>query len=152
MNYLLDTNILLIYLRDNPTRNYIEETYDPFGSGNTPVISVVTVGEIRSIAKRNHWGARRMNILNSFLKTMVIADIYSEDVIDRYAEIDAYSQGKLVDQPLSGSARNMGKNDLWIAATASVTGSMLLTTDHDFSHLSGKFLRLSMIPIAPTSQ
>lgn len=29
----------------------------------------------------------------------------------------------------------MGKNDLWIAATAYVTGATLLTTDADFDHL-----------------
>ncbi|MDB5243595.1 MAG: hypothetical protein JWP57_4220 [Spirosoma sp.] len=37
-----------------------------------------------------------------------------------YAQIDANSQGKLKLQSLQPgmSARNMGKNDLWIAATA----------------------------------
>jgi tRNA(fMet)-specific endonuclease VapC len=34
----------------------------------------------------------------------------------------------------------MGKNDLWIAATASVLKARLLTTDHDFDHLDGIFL------------
>lgn len=29
----------------------------------------------------------------------------------------------------------MGDNDLWIAATAKVTGALLLTTDKDFDHL-----------------
>ncbi len=31
--------------------------------------------------------------------------------------------------------RPMGKNDLWIAATAKVSGLTLLTTDADFDHL-----------------
>ena len=30
------------------------------------------------------------------------------------------NQGKLKDKPFNNSPRNMGKNDLWIAATASV--------------------------------
>jgi len=34
----------------------------------------------------------------------------------------------------------MGKNDLWIAATAHVTGATLLTTDKDFDHLDPQFL------------
>ncbi len=34
----------------------------------------------------------------------------------------------------------MGKNDLWIAATASVLNAKLLTTDHDFDHLDSIFL------------
>ena len=34
----------------------------------------------------------------------------------------------------------MGKNDLWIAATASVLKANLLVIDHDFDHLDGVFL------------
>jgi len=34
----------------------------------------------------------------------------------------------------------MGENDIWIAATAKVTGAVLLTTDKDFDHLHGKYL------------
>jgi len=34
----------------------------------------------------------------------------------------------------------MGKNDLWIAATASVLNAALVAIDHDFDHLSSVFL------------
>jgi tRNA(fMet)-specific endonuclease VapC len=34
----------------------------------------------------------------------------------------------------------MGKNDLWIAATASVLNLALLMMDGEFEHLSGVFL------------
>ncbi len=43
------------------------------------------------------------------------------------------------------SARNMGKNDLWIAATAHILGAKLLTTDGDFNHLDGVFLDLKKV-------
>ena len=43
------------------------------------------------------------------------------------------------------SSRSMGKNDLWIAATASVLNVPLLTTDKDFLHLDGHFLDLSYV-------
>jgi predicted nucleic acid-binding protein len=36
----------------------------------------------------------------------------------------------------------MGKNDLWIAATASVLDIPLMTTDNDFTHLDAVFLKL----------
>lgn len=36
----------------------------------------------------------------------------------------------------------MGKNDLWIAATASVLGAILITSDKDFEHLDRKFLTI----------
>ena len=41
MNYFLDTNIILTYLRANDKRQLIENLYDPFGSGNIPIISVL---------------------------------------------------------------------------------------------------------------
>lgn len=147
MNYVLDTNILLIYLREAQTKALIEETYDPLGSGNNPIISVVTVGEIRSIAKRNYWGARRLEAVEKMMKKLILTDINYEDLIEKYAEIDAFSQGRLKENPLGLSARNMGKNDLWIAATAAITESKLMTTDGDFDHLNGTYLDLIKIGI-----
>jgi predicted nucleic acid-binding protein len=43
------------------------------------------------------------------------------------------------------SSRNMGKNDIWIAATASVLNATLVTTDADFDHLNGVFLTVAYI-------
>lgn len=142
MNYLLDTNILLIYLRDKEKRQFIEKQFDLFNSENNPLISVVSIGEIKSIAKRNYWGTKKLQLLNEILNSFIVVDINSEDVIEAYAEIDAYSQGKLRDNPLPMTARNMGKNDLWIAATSHVTKSDLLTTDKDFNHLHEQYLTL----------
>ena len=39
----------------------------------------------------------------------------------------------------------MEKNDLWIAATASVLDASLLTTDSDFEHLHDEFLVVEMV-------
>jgi tRNA(fMet)-specific endonuclease VapC len=39
----------------------------------------------------------------------------------------------------------MGKNDLWIAATASLLNLKLVTTDRDFDHLETSFLSLQKI-------
>jgi tRNA(fMet)-specific endonuclease VapC len=41
----------------------------------------------------------------------------------------------------------MGKNDLWIAATASVYDMELITTDKDFNHLASKYLKLQRIDL-----
>lgn len=81
--------------------------------------------------------------MNDFYPT----DIFSEETIDCYAEIDAFSQGKLPDKPLGLTARNMGKNDLWIAATAHVLGAKLLSTDVDFDHLDGVYFDLLRIKV-----
>ena len=147
MRYLLDTNILLIYMRDNDKSARIDQQFDPLGANNVPIISVVTIGEIRSLAIRNRWGTRRLQQLDKLLGQLVIADIYVEEVIQLYAEIDAFSQGMLPGKPLGISARNMSKNDLWIAATAAVANLRLLTTDKDFGHLHVNFIDLVEIEV-----
>lgn len=147
MRYLLDTNIVLIYLRDNDKSAIIDQQFDPLGNDNVPVISVVTMGEIRSLAIRNRWGTRRMQQLVELLGQLVIADIYVEEIIQLYAEIDAFSQGSHPEKPIHTSARNMSKNDLWIAATAAAANLQLLTTDKDFSHLQGVFIDLVEVAV-----
>jgi tRNA(fMet)-specific endonuclease VapC len=143
MNYLLDTNIILLSVRDEHFRLYIYQKY--FQNSNLPIISVVSIGELRSLALRNGWGEQKWKKLAEILNTFLIADIHSEDVIQCYAEIDAFSQGKLPNQKAIFSAKNMGKNDLWIAATASVLSVTLLTTDNDFTHLEDHFIQIERI-------
>ena len=74
-----------------------------------------------------------------------MADINILALIHRYAEIDAFSQSKHPGYPITFSARNMGKNDLWIAATTSILEANLLTTDTDFDHLNNQFLKVHKI-------
>jgi len=45
------------------------------------------------------------------------------------------------------TSRNMGKNDLWIAATAHVSNAILLTTDRDFDHLNGVYFEAAKIEV-----
>lgn len=40
---------------------------------------------------------------------------------------------------------NTGENDLWIAATAKATGSVLLTCDGDFAWMSPRLLRVETV-------
>ncbi len=58
-------------------------------------------------------------------------------------------QGKLTELPLPPniSARNMGKNDLWIAAAAHIIQATLLTTDKDFLHLDKHFFDIELLDI-----
>jgi tRNA(fMet)-specific endonuclease VapC len=147
MIYLFDTNILLHFVRETTLAKNIEEKYDPFGTENTPVISVVTIREIKSIALRNQWGANKLQKLHQAIGMFIITDINVDDVINKYAEIDTFSQGKLKDQVHIGSSRNMGKNDLWIAASANVLGATLLTTDNDFTHLEKHYIQLLKLEV-----
>jgi predicted nucleic acid-binding protein len=77
----------------------------------------------------------------------VVLDINIKEVIEKYAEIDAFSQGRLKEKHSDFSARNMGKNDIWIAATASIFNLELVTTDKDFGHLDKEYLDLKLIDL-----
>ncbi len=144
MKYLLDTNILIHYLRQSSLADYVERVYQPLVPSPTmmPLISAVIQGELKSLSLQNNWGEPRKKQLALLLEKFLVVDIRIEAIINRYAEIDAFSQNKLKGRPLGHSARNMGKNDLWIAATASVLDATLLTTDKDFDHLNNEFLTI----------
>lgn len=148
MNYLLDTNIIVAYVRDTEVTRKLETSLNLLNGTHNLLVSVVSLGEIRAIAKRNRWGDKKIKAVENLIDSFLIADINLENVIERYAEIDVYSQGKLEGSQVAFSARNMGKNDLWIAATASVYDLELLTMDKDFIHLEGRYLRLRMIDLA----
>ena len=147
MEYLLDTNIVLIYARGNDLTRKIEEELQLLSGDNQLVISVVTVGEIKSLAIKNHWGENKITKLTQLLNRFIVADINVEEITERYAEIDAYSQGKLPGKKGSFSSRNMGKNDLWIAATGAVLRVVIVTTDSDFDHLDGEYIKLKKVNI-----
>jgi predicted nucleic acid-binding protein len=145
MDYFLDTNIIIHLIRDSLLAQQIRTTYDLFAPSQRLFTSVVVEGELESLALQNHWGSAKMIELQHYFLTLHIVDIKVKSIIKRYAEIDAFSQGQLRTRPLGTSARNMGKNDLWIAATASILGIPLMTTDNDFAHLNGVFLNLIKI-------
>ena len=106
---------------------------------------MVTVAELKSFVLQRDYGEKKIGALEKLLKKFRIIDINIEEILARYAEIDAYSQGKLKGKKGTFSARNMGKNDLFIAATSSVYGLVLITTDKDFDHLSPEFISLKYV-------
>jgi len=140
--FVLDTGVILGYIRAAGYADYIEKKYAPFTPPNIPLISVASKGEIYSLAKQFGWGGDKLKTLDELLRKLPTVDISHEQIIRRYAEIDAFSLGKDKARPLriGQTARVMGKNDLWIAATASVLNAALLAIDHDFDHLSRVFL------------
>jgi tRNA(fMet)-specific endonuclease VapC len=143
MRYFLDTNILLAYLRKHHLVNTIQTYFEDEGGPVQMFTSAVCIGELTSIGIRNNWGEQKMEALDSLKDSVLITTELNELMIRRYAEIDAFSQGRLQEKQLRGSARNMGKNDLWIAATASVLNATLITTDKDFDHLNKEFLNVA---------
>ena len=145
MNYVLDTNVVLFYLKDSKTKQFVEKQFGPFKKGNTAIISIVTIGEIGVLARRNGWGDNRIKIVEKLYDKLVIVDINSQDIIDAYIDVDSFSEGKHPTKKYKNSSRNMGKNDVWIAATTIVTGSELITSDKDFDHLDGEFFKVNLL-------
>ncbi len=150
MTYLLDTNIVLAFVRNSPVAHGVTAIL-ALTDTNRVFISIVTAGELWSIANQSAWGEAKRNQLHQVLGEYAQLAVSDEALLYRYADIDAFSQNKLADKPLGMSARNMGKNDLWIAATASLQGASLITTDKDFDHLHGQFVEVIWIDPAKNS-
>lgn len=144
-SFLLDSNIVLGILREAVWAKMICDKHNLLALDVIASVSVVTKAELLSLAYQLGWQTKRISRLTELMQQLPIVDINHPDIIQAYAEIDAFSQGKLSSRPLGTSARNMGKNDLWIAATASVAGATLLTTDNDFDHLHGIFLTIEKV-------
>jgi predicted nucleic acid-binding protein len=153
MAVLYDTNILIevIRLSENDKKKFRKlinpKNVDEF-------ISIVSVAEIRSFAIKSGWGEKRNKELSVLLQNITAIDIFS-GLLDAYVEIDIFAQGKHPTlllpnitknaKSLKGSAINMGKNDIWIAATTKVFDFELVTTDDDFDYLSETFIKLNKI-------
>ena len=128
---VFDTNLIIHHIRrQQPLPSQV-------------IIPMVVVGELKAFALKSDWGYQKVTFLQSLIDYYPLVEV-SLELSGLYAEIDAYSQGKLSNRPLPDglSSRNMGKNDLWIAATALYFDFPLHTTDHDFDHLSAYGLRL----------
>jgi predicted nucleic acid-binding protein len=147
--FVLDTNILLFYVRGHSVYKKAEIQCQLTSPDAFLIISAATKGELLSFAEQNNWGEKKMTLLEKTLDSFFQVDIISRDpqMMRAYADIDAYSQGKLTRLSSPFTSKNMGKNDLWIAAAAHVTGATLVTTDADFDHLDGVFIKLEKIPI-----
>lgn len=69
-----------------------------------------------------------MEFLFQHFKIVSIDDL---EVLNSYAAIDSQA---------AREGRPLGKNDAWIAATATATGAILLTTDRDFDQVPSSLL------------
>jgi tRNA(fMet)-specific endonuclease VapC len=140
--YLFDTGILLHYVRGTTLALLIDNQHSPSVLPNYSVVSVVSIGEMNSLAFCRKWGEQKKDTLKKLLKSIPFVDINNSSILGRFAEIDAYRLGKHPGKPLptGESAKSIGDNDLWIASTASVLKAILLTTDKDFMVFDKVFL------------
>jgi len=89
--YILDTNIILGYLRKAPYAEVVERDYAPFTSPNIAAMSIVSRGELISLGYRNKWGDARKAKLEELLRRIPQVDINNDAVMQMYGEIDAFS-------------------------------------------------------------
>ena len=144
MDYLIDTNIIVLLSKEGlQFERFLEDVYRVSIQQDRLLISVVSVGELNAFIKKSGLGARRRSFIDRMILQCITVPINNKNIIDWYGDIDAYSQGKA--DPVPFTARNMGKNDLWIAATACAYDLPLVTSDDDFPHLDGKFLDLRYV-------
>jgi tRNA(fMet)-specific endonuclease VapC len=136
---VLDTGILILLVRGGKLADAIAAKYGLLQLPYRPLVSAVTHGEVWAFAGRNSWVAGKRKALANALENVVTLDIRGDDVISAYVEIDLVSWKKP-----KGSAC-MSDNDKWIAATARVTDSLLITLDKDFDHLHPAVIRRAYV-------
>jgi predicted nucleic acid-binding protein len=141
---LLDTSILLHLVRDRALGRYLEAAFQLHNLIPEPRVCVVSEGEIWALAAERNWGPAKRQKLHDLLAKMLILNINHPAVISAYVEIHMACRAH------PAGARNMGQNDMWIAAVAKFTGATLLTTDKDFDHLHPTHLqRIYIDPASP---
>jgi len=67
MDYLLDTNIIVVYSRDSDLSKRIEEKYNLFDPKNSLAISVVTLGEIDAFIKKMGIREKRQKMIEAII-------------------------------------------------------------------------------------
>lgn len=126
--YVLDTNVLVHLIRGDATGLAINKDFALSTNIHSHVVSIVTHGELHTLANWRAWGPAKRAKLQTLLDDLVTIDI-DEGLVNAYSEIDVASRKN------PHGAIELGKNDLWIAATAKVFDATVLTTDADFDHL-----------------
>jgi tRNA(fMet)-specific endonuclease VapC len=119
--YLLDTNIVLHATRqDSPVSAALDAQFQLSQLPFRPAVCEVSIGELWAFAGK--WGERRRDLLRRTIDELLVISIRREAIYLRWAEL--YSHARAHGLPIQHD-----HNDVWIAATAHVTGLRLLSTD-----------------------
>lgn len=120
--YLLDTNVLLHWLRGSSVCGAIDGQFGLTASGFRPLVCEVTLGEIEAFAMSSKWGEAKRQKLSEVRMKLVVVDLTDQRIYTSFAEYSTLAKAR-------GFAIFHDKNDLWIAAAAKVSGATVLTTD-----------------------
>jgi len=87
-NFLLDTNILMAYLKaDTKLFNKVSKDNNLDDDDTFIMISAITKGEMLSLALQNNWGETKLSFLTKLLNEFVIIDVSGNDdlLLNAYA-------------------------------------------------------------------
>jgi len=145
---VFDSNILIFTVRRERFRAMIDERYPT--EKFQRIISFASKAEPLSMALRKNWGNKKHTALEELFASfsLIIREV-SDEMIEAYAELEAYSlnQHPTLKKPEGESAYKIGKNDLWIAATAQVEKARLLTADRGFVQFNAHFFPVDFIEV-----
>ncbi len=133
---LLDTNVVVHLARGNATGRALDERYQLRSRRERPLICVVTVGELLTLARGWRWSQEKIDALKGLCRDMVVVDIAREPILARYADLMDHGRS---------SGRPLGENDAWIAAAASVTGAHLLTLDQGLRFIPSDLAKVECV-------
>jgi len=79
--FVLDTNVLLLYLRGEEKVLKSFKDLGLFEENKTIVISIVSFAEMKALAKKRKWSVHKTQDMNEYLKSFLIIPIESEDIL-----------------------------------------------------------------------
>jgi len=138
-SYVLDTSALLNLVRGKELGEQIDRAFALKTALYRHSVCIVTHGEILALADRNNWGEEKRNVLAAALDELVTVNVDSDVLIASYVQVEAALRTTIGGEP------KMGHNDMWIAATALMTGLPLITTDKDFNPLDGRLIQVHWV-------
>ncbi len=113
---VVDTDVVSFIFKGD-TRAALYQTYL---TGQLLVISPMTRAELEQWALERNWGARRRESMRAYLQQYILAP-FDEAMCLRWAEARDSARK---------NGRPIGTADAWIAATALLYGSPLVTHNH----------------------
>ena len=122
MPLLLDTNVLIKFLRGNEKIAKVVSTYEQI------LVPTVVIGEYKAgVAVETAVGHQQLSALEMFLDSSAVKIVgVTEDVANAYARVF---------RVLKANGTPIPQNDLWIAACAITKGAVVYSLDTHFSNV-----------------
>ena len=122
MPLLLDTNVLIKFLRGNEKIAKVVSTYEQI------LVPTVVIGEYKAgVAVETAVGHQQLSALEMFLDSTAVKIVgVTEDVANAYARVF---------RVLKTNGTPIPQNDLWIAACAITKGAVVYSLDTHFSNV-----------------